>query len=137
MNTKHKVIIVFAVICMVGCTPKSGSNYHFVPIIKDGKVYAYISAMTYGLAGGHDRIIVQRDTTLMDSNYFFYRDHLLYRVTDDHLEIVLSELPYSDSDFKMEGIEVKFLNQLEYSELLSNYKKNGYTKIETHGANKY
>lgn len=133
MRARHFIIIVSAIICMVGCTPKGGSNYHFVPIIKEGKVYAYISAMTYGLGGGHDRIIVLRDTTQMDSNYFFYRDHLFYKVTDDHLEIVLSESPLNrDVVFEMEGIDVKFLDQMEYPDFLSNYKKNGYTKVETH-----
>lgn len=133
MSVKHIIIMVSTVICMVGCTPKDEPNYHFVPIIKDGKVYAYISAMTYGLAGGHDRIIVLQDTTQMDSNYFFYRDHLFYKVTDNHLEIVLSESASErEAVFEMEGIDVRLLNQLEYSEFLSNYKKNGYTKVETH-----
>lgn len=130
-------MIMSVVTCMMECTPQDSSNLHFVPILENGDVYAYISAMTYGLAGGHDRIIVTRDTNKIDSNYIFYCDHLFYRIIENHLEIVLSEAgSVRDVMFKMEGIDVKLLNQLEYMEFLSNYKNDGYTKVETNYYNK-
>lgn len=132
MNAKQSIITIVATICMTGCTPKSTPNYHFVPIENVGVVYAYYSAMRYGLAGGHDRIIVLRDTNQMDTNYFFYRDHLYYKVTGGHLEIVLSDFPTSkDRTFNIEGIDVRLLNSLDYWDFESNHEKNGYSIIKT------
>lgn len=131
MKAKRLIIEIVVVALFLGCTHNSESNYHFVPIVKDGEVYAYISAMTYGLAGGHDRIIVLQDTTQIDSNYIFYRDHLFYKI-DDHLEIVLLDFPSSkDIVYGIEGIDVKLLNQLDYISFLDHYKEDGYTMVET------
>ena len=90
---KKLVIILFAFVTL-GCSHKNMSQHkfcNFQPIVNDGRTYAYISAKSYGIAGNHDRIMVQIDTNNLDTNYYFYTNELFYKVSNDCLEIIVGD----------------------------------------------
>lgn len=131
-----KLVFISFLFVILGCAQKNVNQqlpYKFQPIISNGRIYAYISAMSYGIAGNHDRIMVQIDTNNLDSNYYFYCNKLYYKVLDDYLEIIVGDFAVKKGTvFDVEGIKVKIADQFEFSDLKGNYKKNGYTLVTTY-----
>ena len=134
-NMKKLIVILFAFV-ILGCHHKNMYQHrscNFRPIVNNGQIYAYISAKSYGIAGNHDRIMVQIDTNNLDTNYYFYTNELYYKVSNDWLEIVVGDFAVKKNTiFDIKEINVKIIDQFEYSNFKNNYKNMGYTLVSTY-----
>ena len=148
-----KAIFTIAVLCgiglMAGC--KSGTanenttdtvvtvadtvktNFHFRPICADGFTYGYVSAMTYGVSGNHERIMVQSDTNNIDSNYIFYGDVIYLTHSCDMLAIHVPDVfVKKNAVFDDPFLEVLVLDRLMADSLANWALKQGYYEINVH-----
>ena len=136
-----KAILTLAVLCgiglMTGCksgTANEKTNYHFRPICSMGDyTYGYVSAMTYGVSGNHERIMVQRDTNNIDSNYIFYGNVIYLTPSCDILTIFVPDVFVKENAvFDDPDLEVIVLDRTKADLLANGALKRSYYEINVH-----
>lgn len=137
INNTKKAFLLGAMVCALGmmsaCKNDNSKGKRFFPIFDSGYTYAYISAETYGLSGGHERIMIQKDTNNIDSNYCFYGNELFIAPSADILQVyVLNSFVKKDADLSDSDIDVIVLTQTEYNKLKAEASKRGLTRISVY-----
>ena len=132
-----KAFLLSAIVCALGMMTayKNDNNTvrRFFPIHDSGYTYAYVSAERYGLSGGHERIMIQKDTNNIDSNYCFYGGELFIAPSADILQVyVLNCYVKKDADLSDSDIDVIVLTQTEYDKLKAEANQRGLTRISVY-----
>ena len=132
-----KVFLLGAMVCtlvmMTACKSDFSVGKRFFPIYDSGYTYAYVSAERYGLSGGHERIMIQKDTNNIDSSFCFYGSELFIAPSADILQVyVLNCYVKKDVDFSDSDIDVIVLTQTEYEKIKAEAGKRGLTRISVY-----
>ena len=133
-----KIFLLGAMLCALGMMTacKSGNNNtvrRFFPIHDSGYTYAYVSAERYGLAGGHERIMIQKDTNNIDSSYCFYGNELHIAPAADILQVYVQNcFVKKDADLSDSDIDVIVLTRTEYDKLKAEASQHGLTRISVY-----
>ena len=129
---------IFALGVMPSCKNENNKTVRrFFPIHDSGYTYAYVSAERYGLAGGHERIMIQKDTNNIDSNYCFYGNELYIAPSADGLMVFVPKcFVVKGAEFSDPDIEIVVLAQTEYNKLKAEAGKRGLTRISVYPPDK-